>query len=231
MPTWDELFDNEAFRWREPHERVVSFARDLKARGAVRVLDLGCGAGRHTVYLAAQGFAVCGTDISPRGLELSRAWLQQEGLEADLQLSDMTVIPYPDAYFDAVISTQVIHHNTLDNIRRCVAEIHRALAPGGRALLIVQSKGSHSYGKGEQLEPDTFLRRDGEDSGLPHHYFDQAGLRELLAQFRIVTLEELVRESQGPDGETRLSCHWAVLAEKHGSQPAAIDKGRLPRPN
>jgi SAM-dependent methyltransferase len=211
MPTWDELFQDESFRWREPHERVVAFARDLIERGARRVLDLGCGAGRHVVYLAGEGFTVCGTDISPRGLEHARAWLREEGLDADLQLCDMTVIPYPDAHFDAIISTYVIHHNTLDNIRRCVAEVHRALAPDGQALLIVQSKRSYSYGRGQPLEPDTFLREGGADSGIPHHYFDIAGLLDLFDAFDRIALTELAWRDQGPGAETRLHCHWAVV--------------------
>jgi len=222
MPTWDELFQDESFRWREPHQRVVAFARDLRTRGAQRLLDLGCGTGRHVVYLAREGFTVCGTDISPRGLELARAWLRDEGLEADLQLCDMTVIPYPDGYFDGIVSTYVIHHNLLEDIRRCVAEIHRALAPGGRALLIVQSTRSYSYGRGQPLEPDTFLREGGADSGIPHHYFDVAGLVDLLDQFDRIEIEELAWKDQAPGAEARPHCHWLVVVQKAERLPTRV---------
>lgn len=220
MPEWDELFKEEQYRWEEPHELVVSFAADLKQRGAQRVLDLGCGAGRHVVYLARAGFDVCGTDVSPRGLEYTRAWLDREGLRAELQLSDMTVIPYPNEYFDAIVSTYVIHHNTLDNIRRCVAEMYRTLAPGGRALLIVQSKRGYSYGRGQPLEPDTFLRDEGADAGVPHHYFDEQGLRELFAQFTIVELFALEWDEVKAGRHYRHS-HYAVIVEKRGASSTA----------
>jgi len=213
MPEWNELFKEERYRWEEPHDLVVSFATELKRHGAQRVLDLGCGAGRHVAYLAREGFDVCGTDISPRGLEFTRAWLQKEALQAKLQLSDMTAIPYPDDCFDAIVSTYVIHHNTMNNIRRCVAGVYRALAPGGRALLTVSSKRGYSYGRGQPLEPDTFLRDEGPDAGVPHHYFDEPSLRELFARFCMVDLFPLEWD-EVTDGATYRHAHWVIIVQK-----------------
>jgi SAM-dependent methyltransferase len=189
---------------------VVSFVHELKRRGARCVLDLGFGAGRHVIYLAREGFEVCGIDISPRGLEYTRAWLLREGLHADLKLSDMTVIPYPDRCFDAVISTYVIHHNTLDNIRRCVAEMHRVLVPGGRILATVQSKRGYRHGKGQEIEPDTYIPDTGLDAGIPHHFFDKAGLRDLFAAFAIISLVL----DEGLEEGKYLHSHWVVTVER-----------------
>jgi ubiquinone/menaquinone biosynthesis C-methylase UbiE len=213
VPQWDELFKDERFRWKKPRQEVVALGHDLKRRGARRVLDLGFGAGRHTIYLAREGLNVCGTDISPRGMEYTRAWLEKEGLHADLQLSDMTVIPYPDQYFDAVISTNVIHHNTLDNIRRCVAEMHRVLVPGGRALVVVQSKRGYRYGRGQQLEPDTFLDDSGPEAGIPHYFFDEAGLRDLFGGFTIVSLTP-DEWQEVKDGVHLFHSHWVITVER-----------------
>jgi len=153
---------------------------------------------------------VCGTDVSPRGLALTREWLRREGLDADLKISDMTVIPYPDEYFDGLISTYVIHHNTLDNIGRCVAEIYRVLAPGGKALLIVQSKRGYRYRCGQEIEPDTMILDVGADAGVPHHFFDKAALRELLPAFDILSIT--AREHTDPQGHRH--AHWKASVEK-----------------
>jgi len=210
MPEWDELFKDEQFRWQEPQDHVVAFVQELKQRSARRILDLGFGAGRHVIYLAREGFEVYGTDISPRGLEYTGAWLRQEGLHADLKLSDMTVIPYPDQHFDAIVSTYVIHHNTLDNIRRCVAEMHRVLVPGGRVLATVQSKRGYRHGRGQEIEPDTFIPDTGVDAGIPHHFFDEARLRDLFAAFTVVSLVL----DEGLEEGRYLHSHWVVTVER-----------------
>jgi cyclopropane fatty-acyl-phospholipid synthase-like methyltransferase len=73
--------------------RSVAFAPLLKARGARRVLDLGCGAGRHLVYLAREGFEMHGMDIAENGLAHAQRWLESESLAAELIKSDMGTIP------------------------------------------------------------------------------------------------------------------------------------------
>jgi SAM-dependent methyltransferase len=143
MVTWDELFRQEAHRLQEPHPAVADFALALCDAGAESVLDLGCGAGRHTILLARQGFRVCSMDVSEYGLESTRRWLAAEKLSAWLQLADMTSLPYPDSTFDAVLSLHVIYHNVLERIERTAAEIHRVLRPGGHVLLSLISTRSY----------------------------------------------------------------------------------------
>ncbi|HID87167.1 MAG TPA: class I SAM-dependent methyltransferase [Anaerolineae bacterium] len=208
MPTWNELFQDEQFIWKDPHPKVVALAAELKRREASRVLDLGCGAGRHTVFLAREGFAVCGSDVAERGLAHTRAWLAREGLRAALIRADMTALPHPDRLFDAVISTYVIYHNPLALIQRSVDEIQRVLRPSGLAFLTLISTRASKYGQGEEIEPHTFIPTAHAEEGVVHHYFDEARARALLADFRI--LELALEEHEWPDdaGRPRRHSHW-----------------------
>lgn len=210
MPTWDELFKQEEFRWKEPYSRVIELAKLFKEKGFKKIYDLGCGTGRHLVYLAKEGFAVYGSDISETGLEYARRWLEQEELQAELKQSDMTTLPYPDAFFDALISIFVIYHATLDNMRKAIAEIHRVLRSGGLAFLTFPSKRSYRYGQGEEIEKDTFIPNVGPDAGIPHHFSDKEEIELLLGDFKIleIKLNEFISE------HGRRHSHWEVLAER-----------------
>ncbi len=210
MAEWDEILKREEFRTEEPNKAVVKLVSFLKARNVKKMLDLGCGAGRHLVFLARKGFEVYGTDISEIGLDQARRQLRKEELEAELKRSDMTVIPYADSFFDALISIWVIYHNPLEAMRKTVSEIHRVLNEGGLVFLTFQSKRSYKFGKGKEIEKDTFVLEEGPEKGVLHHFSEKNEIEELLKEFHILDLR--LDEFTGKGGE--LNSHWEVLAEK-----------------
>ena len=209
MPTWNELFTLDEFRWKNPHEQVVALVPLLRERGARRVLDLGCGAGRHTVYLAREGFEVCAMDIAENGLAHTREWLAREKLAAELKQGDIAQIPYPDESFDAVISIYVIYHEKFAGMQQVVTEIHRVLKRGGVALVSLQSKRGWRYGQGKAIEPDTFVPDVGGDAGMPHHYSNLAEIEKLFGRFVIRKVEQEEHHEEG-----KRHSHWQVVMEK-----------------
>jgi len=203
MATWDELFKHEKWQWKEPEACVVELAEELERDRGRRVYDLGCGAGRHVVYLASRGFEVVGSDPSERGLAITREWLAGEGLEATLVVSDMTRIPFPDEHFDAVVSIKVLHHNDVEGFTTAVGEIERVLKHGGLLLFEVASREHGNYGAGRVVSPHTFVLGEGDEAGILHHFFSEGELRRILADFNILRMEPNQKGS-----------HWIVLAEK-----------------
>ena len=120
---WNTVFQQEGKVFTTPHEDMLHFVEAVRHHNRQNVLDVGCGSGRHVVYLARHGFSVYGLDNAPEGLNITRRWLQQEGLSADLRHHQMTdPFPYPDATFDAVVSIQVIHHARIAEIQQIIAE-------------------------------------------------------------------------------------------------------------
>ena len=74
---------------------MVDFLVDrLELGPRTRVLDLGCGHGRHALELARRGVAVVGLDYSEPALALARANAAAEGLEVELVQGDMRELPY-----------------------------------------------------------------------------------------------------------------------------------------
>lgn len=72
MPQWDEVFRKHGKFFLKPQEDMADIVRIFRQQKVKTVLDLGCGSGRHTVYLAQRGFRVFGIDVSPTGIALTK---------------------------------------------------------------------------------------------------------------------------------------------------------------
>ena len=103
------------------------------------VLDVGCGTG--TLAIAAKRVAgaagrVHGIDASPEMIARAERKATKAGVEVVFQNALAQALPFPDAQFDAVLSTVMLHHLTRKVREQAAAEMRRVLKPGGRVLAV-----------------------------------------------------------------------------------------------
>jgi len=189
MPSWEKIFKDQGYFFLDPHPDIARLAELFKNHGVKRILDLGCGTGRHLVYLSKLGFQMEGFDSSPHALALSQEWLNEEGLTAAIREHQMEFpFPYPDMSFDALISVQVIHHNLFKDILFTISEIERVLRPRGFIFITVPVLGPKPVNPEEdwqlhQVEDGTYIPQSGAESGIPHHYFTETELCDVFNGF------------------------------------------------
>jgi len=215
---WDKLYiKHPEFCIKEPAKEIVDFIPILKklpgTNSEKKIYDLGFGAGRHVIYLAKQGFDVYGDDISLSGLEITRQWLKKERLSAKLGISDMTKIPYPDDFFDAIINRGVITHNTKNGIGACIKEMYKKLKNGGKIIVTFISTESSEYGKGEKIAENTFIPTEGPEKGVIHHFVDSSEVEELMKDFKKISLYKYRHKGLLKIGNY-ISAHWIYVGEK-----------------
>ena len=75
---WEKIYQQEGRVWKEPFPRFGDVIQTFQERGCRKILDLGCGSGRHLVGFAQAGFRTTGMDISPTGLKLAQNWLAEQ---------------------------------------------------------------------------------------------------------------------------------------------------------
>ena len=103
------------------------------------VLDVGCGTGGVTIpaklRVGLSGKA-SGIDPSPEMIAVAEQKAQRKGLEIDFRIGVIEALPYPDASFDVVTSSLMMHHLPEHLKVKGLAEIYRVLKPGGRLLIL-----------------------------------------------------------------------------------------------
>ncbi len=88
MSAWEEIWKTKEGRalWLTPDPFIVSLIPRFKKFRIHKVLDLGFGIGRHTIFFAKNGFNVYGIDPSKSGYEFANKWSKQENVEFKLIL-------------------------------------------------------------------------------------------------------------------------------------------------
>jgi len=161
-----------------------------------RVLDVGCGTG--TLAIAASRRAgpegeVQGIDPSAEMIEVARKKAAKAHVDARFQTAAIEKLPFPDGYFDLVLSSLMLHHLPADVKRAGFAEVRRVLKPGGRFLAVDIA----------------------ESGGLFGHVIQALGLHKTEGRFG--ETPAMLREAGFDDtesGRTKYKPLWVVRATK-----------------
>lgn len=109
-----------------------------------KVLEIGLGQGADSMQIIDRGAIYYGIDLTEESVRRvkERFSLYQKSYQ-QVQVANAEQIPYEDNSFDIVYSHGVIHHSP--NIEKIVAEIHRVLKPGAKAVVMLYHKNSYNY--------------------------------------------------------------------------------------
>ncbi len=155
---------------------------ELLSRLSGRVLDVGCGPGRHTLWLQEHGVEVVGIDSSPGTVEIARA----RGCR-DVRLMDATDFRFPDATFDgiAVMGNNLGIAGTCEGTEAMLRALGRATRPGG--LLIGNHRDPLATDNPGHLAYHEANRRAGRPPGQVRLRFEYEG--EVGEWFWLLLLE------------------------------------------
>jgi ubiquinone/menaquinone biosynthesis C-methylase UbiE len=122
---------------------TVDFDR-LGVKAGDRVLDIGCGYGRHSFEVVRRGGRAVALDLSDTELKdvlaMFRALHAEDGVPAGAAVNaDALSLPFADASFDHVVASEVLEHIPADE--RAMAEIARVVRPGGTVAVTVPRAG------------------------------------------------------------------------------------------
>lgn len=224
---WEKEYDKPQLVTKNegPQHFIVQFLKYLKkerkmSMSELLVLDLGCGTGRNSNYLAERGNEVVGLDIAANALKIASERAEKAGLEEQtkyLEKSMGSVLPFPDNHFDLILD--ITASNSLKSSEREIylKESSRVLKPGGFMILRALCKdGDQNAQKLLKTNPggelDTYYLKELK---LMERVFSEVDLKNLYGRY--FNFDKLVKDLGYPKvkGITYKRKYWlAILTKK-----------------
>jgi 2-polyprenyl-3-methyl-5-hydroxy-6-metoxy-1,4-benzoquinol methylase len=205
--------DIPAADWMDVSDEFFPVAHRWRTLAKDTVLDLGCGRGRHALFLAELGFSVTAVDLSADGIQQLKAEATRRGIAGKIEafVCDMTSWSFSSERFDCVLAFHSIYHTTFDQLRVLVAKVARTLKDSGEFFATFNSKKNPSFQRAsnERLDEHTVIKTSGIEAGIPHTYLDHEDISELLSDFTVKKLQEIHDYYDGG-----VSVHYFVEAGK-----------------
>lgn len=210
MTYWDARFQGEGRIWGAQPSRTVNLAIDLFVKHRVcMILVPGSGYGRYIEAFAAKGFRVTGLDLSITACRMAKSSADRAGLKIEYTRGNVLNMPYRDARFEGVYCFNTLHFFLYRDRARFIEEVHRVLAPPGVAFFTVFSERDPAFGRGEEVEPRTFVSK----ADRPAYYFTEHEVDRLFMNFN-VRQNQVITEPEAHGGRVHTHVLRLIVATK-----------------
>lgn len=192
---WDDTFSRKSnFFGTEPSEPARIATEMFKQEGKRKILELGCGQGRDTLFFAANSFQVDATDYAESAIQVIHEKAQAAGLSQSITAHQHDVrhpLPFEAGSFDACYSHMLYCMAlTTSELEFLFMEVRRVLRPEGLNIYTVRHTRDPHYGTGIHRGEDMY-----EVGGFIVHFFSREKVEQLAEGYEIVSVHEFEEAS------------------------------------
>ncbi|MEA2113382.1 MAG: methyltransferase domain-containing protein [Patescibacteria group bacterium] len=187
---WQKKYQQKKFYWGlKPSPVLVEFLSKIP-KG--KILDIGAGEGRNSIFLAKNGFKVEAIDKIAEGLKKCRDFAKKHNLLIKTKVCDIRKFGFKANKYSLIISTAALDFLKKSEIELVVKKIKKSLVINGFIYFLVFSTKDPLYQKVKKLglkkiEKNTYYLPKHK---IYRHFFTQKELKEKFEDFKIVYLKQ-----------------------------------------
>ncbi|WP_434304821.1 class I SAM-dependent methyltransferase [Clostridium botulinum] len=204
---WNTSYENKDNFVFYPHEEVIRFVSKfirkkvdidklINIKDANKCLDLGCGIGRHVIYLDENKFEAYGIDLSDKAINFAKSLcgkLKKYELKDRFMVGTITNMPYEDDFFDFIVSHGVLDSMPFDIAKKAVEETCRVTKKGGLFYFDVVSGDNFEHCR--EYDGEDIVKTE-QENGTVQSYFNWSKVNLMIRnKFKIKEAVLIQRES------------------------------------
>ena len=172
----------------EPSKAAVNSLKTFKEQKIKKIVELGAGLGRDTIFFAKNSINIEAFDYSPAAIKIINKKAEENKLSSSISTKVFDVrkkLPFEDnsieACFSHMLYCMALSTSDLKNLNN---EVLRILKPGGINIYTVRHSGDGDYKSGVSIGEDLY-----ENDGFIVHFFSEEKVRKISDGFKIVSIE------------------------------------------
>jgi SAM-dependent methyltransferase len=189
---WNSAYNNNTFFGETSSQFALLCYDDYikNNKNVKKLLELGCGQGRDTLFFASKGIEIEALDYSPVGIERLQKLASEENL-SNIHASVFNVrnpLPFRENEFDAVYSHMFFTMRfTWNELKAIAQEVNRVLKSNGFNFFSVRNRSDRVYGKGTKIDENIY-----EYKTFQVRFFSKEDVEKLAEGFKILEVREIV---------------------------------------
>lgn len=222
---WINLHNQSRYHPKYPVEEVVQFVfRNYRDNREKKILDAGCGAGRHVKFLADEGYIPYGIDFSESGVAYTKDMLSSLGYEKyaeNISCGSIAELPFEDSSFDAIICWGVLCYLSEESIKAAISEFSRVLKSNGKLMLVIRSTADYRYitsseknGFYATINEQDCSRNSSSENGMTLFFFEREYIVELFKNIWGEHNIEIERDTKTIENEKYADDNFLIIVTK-----------------
>lgn len=185
---WNRAYSaDKGFFGEDPSNFAMLCFNYMRINNVKKILELGAGHGRDSVFFASNSIEVEALDYSSVGIGIINKLAKEKKLPIQAHVFDIRKpLPFTDGYFDAVYSHMLLNmHFSMDELHFVFSNIRRVLKPKGFNFFSVRNQNDKSFGKGVQVEDGVY-----DVNGFQVRFYSEYDIQDLIQGFEILWIKE-----------------------------------------
>jgi ubiquinone/menaquinone biosynthesis C-methylase UbiE len=190
---WEKLYEKKNRYGTEPCQFAIKSLELMKKIKGNKILELGCGEGKDSIFFAKNGYEIFSLDCSEKAIKSFEENIVKNNVQKLVHpiLYDISKpLKFDDKTFDIVFAHLSLHYFDDKITTKIFTEIRRVLKVGGFLFVRVKSTEDQLYGKGKKIEEDMF------EFGHMRHFFSEEYLISKTRGFKILSVAQIKEKSE-----------------------------------